>query len=147
MNDNYPLLTRTKDFVIFLHNNIYTNEWIISKLKEQVERKFDLFQINYNDYEKRFEIKVKKSNIKKIENFSHTAIFYYNIIDSVMFDFFRDMETANYINTSIDKISDDDYVCCSNLRDTFNNIMTGGNEVSLLYTVTPIPENSIYINL
>ena len=142
--DNYPVLMDSKDFVVFLHYEVYSNQYMLDRLMNYIQEQFDLFNIEYDPVEKKIELKIKKTNIKKETNFSHTSLFYYERLNRA---FITDTEVHDYISNRInnsnmimDKFS---YDRLMRVLDLMTNDVE--QNISLLYSTVSIPENSIYV--
>ena len=145
--DNYPVLMDSKDFVVFLHYEVYSNQYMLDRLMNYIQEQFDLFNIEYDPVEKKIELKIKKTNIKKETNFSHTSLFYYERLNRAFHSFITDTEVHDYISNRInnsnmimDKFS---YDRLMRVLDLMTNDVE--QNISLLYSTVSIPENSIYV--
>ena len=61
--DNYQILMSSKDFVVFLHYEVYCDKRILDKLLNYIQEQFDLFNMEFDPIEKKIELKIKKTNI------------------------------------------------------------------------------------
>lgn len=147
IDNNYPILTKSKDFILFLHNYIYSDGHMIDILKNKIESHLDLFQINYIHEGKCFELKVKKTTIKKMPNYTPDSHFYDNIVDNIMYEFITDIEVSNLILNKIEHARSMNIKTTNNIEDVYKDIVNRDDIVSLLYTVIPVSENLIIIEL
>ena len=145
--DNYQILMSSKDFVVFLHYEVYSDKRILDKLLNYIQEQFDLFNMEFDPIEKKIELKIKKTNIKKETNFSHTSLFYYDRLNSAFHSFITDTEVHNYI---LNRINNSSMISDKFLYERLMSVldlMTNNVEqdISLLYSTTSIPDNSIYV--
>lgn len=145
--DNYQILMSSKDFVVFLHYEVYSDKRILDKLLNYIQEQFDLFNMEFDPIEKKIELKIKKTNIKKETNFSHTSLFYYERLNKAFHSFITDTKVHDYISNRInnsnmitDKFS---YDRLMRVLDLMTNDVE--QNISLLYSTVSIPENSIYV--
>ena len=143
MLGTHDAIMRARDFKLFLHSHLLNDESNILILNRYMEEEFDTLSSSYNSNTFSYEIKVKKTNMKKNPNFSHTPNYYYSVLNSVLFKFFNDAEINNKIKSVIML-----YDKSGQLATFYNDILSGDiTSISLLYMITPIPDNSIIIYL
>ena len=145
--DNYQILMSSKDFVVFLHYEVYSNQYMLDRLLKYIQEQFDLFNMEFDPIEKKIELKIKKTNIKKETNFSHTSLFYYERLNNAFHSFITDTEVHNYI---LNRINNSSMISDKFLYERLMSVldlMTNDVEqnISLLYSTTSIPDNSIYV--
>ncbi len=124
---------KIKTLKLLLHKYFY-NPNNLQPLINSFQNEFDLFSIDYDNTTKIIQIKIKKTNMKKIQNYSHSSLFYYSIINPLITNFL-----SNYCFEVIKVCSPDEYHELESLYDPHN--------VSLLYNITVIGDNIINIQL
>jgi hypothetical protein len=102
------------------------------------KERFELFNYNFNPETKTLEFKIKKTNIKKTTNYSHTAEFYYNITNQILTNFLKDQ----LVSDRIYQTNNQDFIY------TYNELMYQPLLViSLIYNTTAVLDNIIVIQL
>lgn len=141
MVDNYPLLTETKDLMIFLHNYIYTHQTAILKLKEELELQFAPEDINYNEEEKRFELRLKKENDLNPDFKSNI----YCKANIALYNFFKNPEIYNNINYNLNMTyKTSDPFLYKRIETSLNSIIYKDyRTITLLYTLIVFSDNHI----
>jgi len=125
------MYTEIRDVKILLHKHFYNRD-TIQELMNIFQSSFDLFGIEYDDSSKIIQMKIKKTNIKKIPNYSHSSLFYYNIINPIMFGFYSEnLESIMRANTDNCNLG---YIWME-------------DKVQMLYNITVIGDNIINIQL
>lgn len=132
-------IKRYTDFRLMLHNNIY-NEVNINVLINYLNQQFELFNAEYNDNEKKIELKIKKTNIKKINNYSHSSTFYYSMINTAFLSFLRDPQISSQIRNILNSNNNEFY-------SVYQEFNTNPNNLSTLYNLSAILDNVIIIYL
>lgn len=120
---------------VLLHETIYTNNDTAIYLKTLLEES-DLFNVEYDSVNKLFNLKIKKTNMKKKYDYKHDSLFYYSIINSIYTNFLHFIR-PQLEQSIIDKL---------NLRLTVGNLISL-NVVNLLYNINAIADNIIVIKL
>lgn len=136
---NKMILNEIKNTRILLHNHFYINENNINDLINRISNNFNLFSIDYNPINKIIQLKIKKTNMKKIDS-SDLLNSYYRVINDIMVDYF--------INN---------YGTIGELMNTYKNEYNlNGNEITYLnnintvynfFHITIISDNIISIHL
>lgn len=146
--DNFNIMNNMNKFILFLHKYIYINNNFIEILRNSICRQFEVSSIVFTYESMRFELKIKKTNIKKEKNYSHTAGFYYDKIDAAFREFFSTKEIVLEIERNIEDIEDPfEY---NIIRGIFEKIMMNSsdfNPTPLVYSLTPVLDNIIFINI
>lgn len=139
-------IDRLTEFRLILHEVIYKDDYYMNKLINEIKNRFDIFTINLNNSNMSITMKIKKTNIKKNSNYSHTVDFYSPIITDILGTFLSDNEIIyklkEYINSS------NYYNLKSNeLEEIFDIIRNKNYLIMFLYNLTPILDNTIVIYL
>lgn len=146
--DNFNIMNDMNKFILFLHKNIYIDNNLIKVLNDNIQRQFEVSSIVFTYDQMRFELKIKKTNIKREKNYSHTALFYYDKINAAFKDFFSDDNVRSIIEKNIEDI--EDVFEYNTMKRIFEQIMKCSrdtNPIPLVYSVTPVLDNIIFINI
>lgn len=133
------ILNEIKNTRVLLHNYFYNEENIINDLIERISNNFNLFSIEFNPLTKVIQIKIKKTNMKKIDN-SDLLNFYYKMINSVMVDFF--IHNYNMVGNLMSKYKNE-----YNLTGKEITYLNDINMIHNFYYITIISDNIISIHL
>ena len=144
--DNFYIMTNMNKFISFLHKSVYIDSDLVGILEQCISEQFEVSSISLVS-QMRFELKIKKTNIKKEKNYSHTALFYYDKIDAAFNSFFSNTSVKHAIENGIEDIEDPFEQ--NIIRDIFSKILAVSDikPISLVYTVTPVLDNIIFINI
>lgn len=144
--DNFYIMTNMNKFISFLHKSVYIDSDLVGILEQCISEQFEVSSISLAS-PMRFELKIKKTNIKKEKNYSHTALFYYDKIDAAFNSFFSNTNVKHAIENGIEDIEDPFEQ--NIIRDIFSKILAVSDikPISLVYTVTPVLDNIIFINI
>lgn len=144
--DNFYIMTNMNKFISFLHKSVYIDSDLVGILEQCISEQFEVSSISLAS-PMRFELKIKKTNIKKEKNYSHTALFYYDKIDAAFNSFFSNTNVKHAIENGIEDVEDPFEQ--NIIRDIFSKILAVGDikPISLVYTVTPVLDNIIFINI
>lgn len=144
--DNFYIMTNMNKFISFLHKSVYIDSDLVGILEQCISEQFEVSSISLAS-QMRFELKIKKTNIKKEKNYSHTALFYYDKIDAAFNSFFSNTNVKHAIENGIEDIEDPFEQ--NIIRDIFSKILAVSDikPISLVYTVTPVLDNIIFINI
>lgn len=132
-NNKKLLINESKELKLFLHNFIYSDLSKINELNNLIAYNFNVFKIEFNENEKSFEIKIKKTTMKKLQNES-SVYYYYDLLNKIFVEFFKNnielfkMMNASISNELFDLLLDHDFVYT-------------------LYTITAISDNIIILYL
>lgn len=136
--DREDLIT-ISSFRYLLNTSIYNQIDAINDLSMIIGGYIDCLTMDYNNMNRVFTIKIKKTSMKKMYSFQHNTAFYYNIIPSIFKDF---------LNKEKDSIIALLRTTCNNPIQTFNNIISKDNIIlSGLCEVTCVSDNIIFIKL
>lgn len=127
-NEQINTYDKIVDVKLALHREFYPN--YISELISDISNNIELFNIEVGE---NFEIclKIKKTSIKKFENYEHNSSYYYQILDNIILNFLM-----NHIFDIKNILSD------KNLSDLINR-----DNINLFYSVTTLGDNIIYVYL
>lgn len=128
-----------KNTRILLHNHFYNEECIVNDLLNRISNNFNLFSIDFNPISKVIQIKIKKTNMKKIDN-SDLLNFYYKMINGIIVDFF--IHNYNVVGNLMQKYKEE-YNLTGNEITYLNNI----DMIHNFYYITIISDNIISIHL
>lgn len=144
--DNFYIMTNMNKFISFLHKSVYIDSDLVGILEQCISEQFEVSSISLTS-PMRFELKIKKTNIKKEKNYSHTALFYYDKIDAAFNSFFSNTSVKHAIENGIEDVEDPFEQ--NIIRDIFSKILAVSDikPISLVYTVTPVLDNIIFINI
>lgn len=87
-------LQSSNEIKVELHDNVYSNQYLIDSLIKIIEGKISIFHAEFDGSSRTIYIKIKKSNIKKLNNTIQGGNSYYSLFNEIMVDFF----TSNYEN-------------------------------------------------
>lgn len=133
------IFNEIKNTRILLHNHFYNEEMVINDLINRISSNFNLFSIEFNPINKVIQIKIKKTNMKKIDS-SDLLNFYYKMINVVMVDFF--IHNYNLVGSLMTKYKEE-YSLTGNEITYLNNI----DIIHNFYYITIISDNIISIHL
>ena len=118
-----------------LHQYIYTAEFI-EIIKNELQNNIELFSIHNEGLI--ITLKIKKTILKKNSDYEHDSLYYYNIINSILFKCIYDSiyHIADIISCNTD-ISKENII--STLLDQ--------NNIPILYNITALGDNIVVIYL
>lgn len=136
-SENINIIKDTYNLRILLHKYVYSIQGNLLRFNSILEQS-DIFNIvDFNEKGVFYNIKIKKTNIKKKYNFSHNSLFYYSVIN----DMFRTFLLEN-ISIITQALNNNEFDL------TFDNIMNIiNNNIQCLYDITVIADNAILIKL
>lgn len=130
------LMQQTMKIRMFLRNNVYSEyPLVINSLLSAISNNFNLFNIHYNIYEFKIELKIKKTDMKKNSQFRHDVSFYYTVLNQIFFDALKPILINNKV---IEKAKNE------NVDLTILNYV---DNMSLIYQVTTLVDNILIITL
>lgn len=134
------LIEDIKNIKLFLHSFIYNkyNFPIINDILKQISMSFNLFNINYEDSNKSIQIKIKKTDMKKSNSFTHDSQFYYSILNNIFCNIFtehKDLLRKELANLKLDK----------NIYKL--DLLTNPDMIGLIFNITTLLDNIIIIYL
>jgi len=92
---NQVTLDILTDLRILMRQTIYCNDEYINLLLEYIKRYFDCTNISFNRNNMMIDIKIKKTSMKKAEDYSHSVEFYYPLICNSFLSFLNDDRIHN----------------------------------------------------
>lgn len=81
------LISIVYNFRCFMHHYIYSDTNMINNLKDIILNEIPCITINYNEMQKSFTLKIKKSSLRKIKGYNHETLFYKMVVNNVMHKF------------------------------------------------------------
>lgn len=123
-----------------LYDKFYTNQNIMSYILQSIMENFDLFSINYIPDNNSIQLKIKKTNIRKNNSFSHTSTYYYNVFTPIFCNIFSN--NIQYLSKII-KDNINTYELLGNELEFISNI----DNIGLLFNITTLSDNIIIIYL
>lgn len=141
MTSNCTYLNQITNLRLFLKDNFYSREEIISQLLEQISNSFEVFTVTYEPAMQSIKIKIKITNMKKrFPNYEHSSIYYYEIMNQILINVLNsNMLLLNELFKHSKKyygIDKNDYINIVNIP-----------HISGLYNITTLLDNIIIINL
>lgn len=133
------IFNEVKNTRILLHNHFYNEECNINDLINRISNNFNLFSIEFNPISKVIQLKIKKTNMKKIDS-SDLLNFYYKMINGIIVDFF--IHNYNIVGNLMQKYKEE-YNLTGNEITYLNNI----DMIHNFYYITIISDNIISIHL
>lgn len=115
---------------LLLRREIYINHEDVQLLIHHLEQSFDCASIVFDSNELRIDIKIKKTTMKKAEDYSHQVLYYYPLICKSIASFLDDPR----IHSKLDKHGQ---TVCGTIK---NNIIS-------LFTATVLLDNTVVIVL
>lgn len=145
MNDKYSLINKAGEFRIFLHRLLLENNTLIELLTSYINGEFDTTSTEYVPEWEKFKFKIKKTNLKKKENFTHTVDFYYAYIDNAIYNFIMDPITQMTINTQIPGSNPNSVT--NQLQEIYDAIRSKSASCRYLYNITTTQDNTVVLNI
>lgn len=136
-NNNELLLKEITNLRVLLHETFYINENNIQELLNDLTNNFSIFTIEYDPIKKIIQLKIKKTNMKKIEG--SLMAHYYHILNNVFMQYFI-RKSPEIWNLSL--VNNDKYHIGSSI-----NLLINPNTIHNLYSITLISDNIIRIHL
>lgn len=130
LNDYFSNLTQLR---LLFHTHVYNDITNIELLKTAISNHVDTISIDYDDLQKVFSIKIKKTTMKKDNKFEHNVFYYYNIFENIFLEFL--LHNAHMLNTF--------------LKDTMylsvDNILQNIKSLSTMYNIACVSDNIIVL--
>ena len=117
-----------------LYTHVYNNEKFISTLKCLLQSNLDLFNMDIDNNV--IQLKIKKTNMKKSNQYIHSSQYYYGIISNIIISALMENKELVYSMVS-NKVSMND----------INEILFNPSTYQLFYNITALSDNIIYIYL
>lgn len=145
--DNFNLIMNMSKFTLFLHKNIYISSTHIDTLKNCLCSQFEVSSISFTYNPLRFELKLKKTDIKKEKNYSGASKSCSDKIANAFNMFFSDNNVISDIKRYIEDIDDPfEYDIINKIFERILNPVGDFKPVELLYYTTFV-DNMIFINI
>lgn len=127
------------DIRLILHNTLYTNHEFFVELIKKLSQRIDTLQVSYNISTFSINIKIKKTTMKKVMNFEHNVLFYYDLITDAIREILSDNQSLiiNYLRP----------IYGGSAINIFAITMQNPSLISLIYNATCISDNIINISL
>lgn len=124
------------DLRLLLRNKIYSNCEYADLLLENIQERFDCTSISFNSDVMNINIKIKKTAMKRAEDYSHSVMYYYPLIQQALSSFLSDERIREeLVNCDGNGKSD-----CSIYENIQSNLLS-------LFNATTLLDNIIVINL
>lgn len=137
MNDKYTIINMAGEFRIFLHR-LLEKAGYIEILKSYINKEFETLSAEYTEWQT-FQFKIKKSNLKK-KNFTHTVDFYYEYIDSIIYNFLLDSTIQIFINDALASSLN-----LQNIKFIYDEIRCRNLSCRYLYNLTTVQDNTVIL--
>ena len=141
MNDKYTTINKAGEFRIFLHRLLSENSGYIETLKSYINNEFETLSTEYTEWQKAFQFKIKKSNLKK-KNFRHTVDFYYGYLDNALYNFLTDPSVQLAINDNFGYNSN-----IQNIKEAYDEIRSRELSCRYLYSITTAQDNIVILTI
>ncbi len=137
-NTNNMILNEIANTRVLLHERIYNNPEIMNDLISDLNNNFSLFTIEYDIDRKFIQLKIKKTNMKKIDG--NIVNYYYSVLNAIFIQFF--IRKYNIIAEVMmeEKMN-------YNLSGKEIELLSNPNIISNFYNITLISDNIITIHL
>lgn len=126
------------DLRLMMRETIYNNSEFIGLLLENIERHLDCTSISFDEDKMEVNIKIKKTAMKKAENYSHSVMYYYPLICNALVSFFSDARIRDELKEQDNET--DDSECPTTYKQVVANILC-------LFNATTLMDNVIVIQL
>lgn len=137
-NTNDMILSEIAKMRVLLHEQLYNQPELMNELLCELSNNFSLFNIEYDINKKVIQLKIKKTNMKKIDG--NIVNYYYSVLNAIFIQFFikkyniiadimmREKERYKLLGREIELLSD-------------------SKTISNFYNITLISDNIIIIHL
>lgn len=137
-NTNNMLLNEITKMRVLLHEQFYNNSEIMNELLSDLSDNFSLFTIEYDINKKVIQLKIKKTNMKKIDG--NVVDHYYSVLNTIFIQFF--IKKYNIV-TNIMMREKERY----KLSGKEIELISDPKVISNFYNITLISDNIIIIHL
>jgi len=96
--------TQLTELRMLMRETIYNNDQYINLLLNYIEQLFDCTSINFDKNNMKIDIKIKKTIMKKAEDYSHNVMYYYPLICQSLMSFLNDTSIRNEITNATDYV-------------------------------------------
>lgn len=138
-NTNQFIFNEVTNMRVFLHENFYSNEEILQEICNELSQNFNLFTIEYDMFKKTIQLKIKKTNMKKIDD-KQLSSYYYQVINAILVNYF--IKKYNHIAGLLLSCKDK-----YNLTGNEVNYLRNPSVIYNFYYITLISDNIITIHL
>lgn len=139
INSNQFIFNEVKNMRVFLHENFYCNEEILQEICNELAQNFNLFTIEYDMFKKTIQLKIKKTNMKKIDD-RELSSYYYQVINAILVNYF--IKKYNYIAALLLTCKDKYHLTGEEI-----NYLKNPAVIFNFYNITLISDNIIIIHL
>lgn len=121
------------DMRLMLRKEICSDGKYVNILLKHMKEYFECTNITFNHDEMRIDIKIKKTVMKKADDYSHDIVYYYPLISQAMLSFLNDDIIYNSLST----------------KGLFGDALYNGLKTNVLslFSATVLLDNMIIINL
>lgn len=123
-------LQNSNDIKVELHDNVYSHQYLIDSIQKAIESKINVFHTEFDANTRTIYVKIKKSNIKKLNNTLQGNNSYYSLFNEIMNTFFIG-----------------NYAAINNLTNDRIDIGSLTSNVTSLYDLLILSDNLIAIRL
>ena len=139
MNDKYTTINKAWEFRVFLHRLLSENTELVELFKTYINNEFEAVSTEAVDWHQ-YQFRIKKSNLKKKPNFTHSVDFYYNYIDNAIYKFITDPTVQLAINGKLSTT-----INAQNVGEAFDELRSRYLSCRYLYTINTAPDNMVII--
>lgn len=122
---------------LLIRENIYLNNKDL--LLNYIAQNFDCASITFDNINMRIDIKIKKTSMKKVGEYTHNVNYYYPLICQSFTSFFNDVKIQNEFMSSINNVD-----CTQDSAMLYNSVLSN---ILSLFNATAVLDNIIYIYL
>lgn len=122
-----------------LFTEFYNNKSYIDELSNIIRHNIELINIDYDELNYSFTIRIKKTTMRKIQGFKQDSTFYYQIIPNIFYSFIK-----NHENDIINVLENRG---CTDPAKIINELYNNKSIMNALCFITCISDNIIIIKL
>ncbi len=141
MNDKFETINKAGEFRIFLHRLLMENIEYVEILKLYINNEFETISIEHTNCQT-IQFKIKKSDLKKKPNFTHTVDFYYDYIDNAIYSFLTDPTVQFLIYEQIRRS-----INTYELITVYDELRQRTLSPRCLYSLTTAQDNIVVLNI
>lgn len=139
-NDGWLNTNHINALRIIMHNEVYSKDGVIDTLIYNLSKNCNFIaNYNYDSDRRSIEIKVRKSNLKKDSSYIHNTEYYYGLINDGFVDFISSHEVKGMLYDYIKSNED--------IKETYESLINKSIPANLMYNMTSILDNIIFIYL
>ena len=127
-------MNEISEFRVSMHKCLYNDPDCINTLDNIIKNHLEVLSVEFDQAQKYFVIKIKKTSMKKNQNFAHSTNYYYNIFNNIFSEFISTY--SNRINQERKGLGN--YM--------LSNVVSLGT-TNLLYGLTVLSDNIIILYL